>query len=53
MELTLPPRENLGVFPTPLIKMPELAGVLGIEHLWAKRDAVSYTHLTLPTILLV
>ena len=41
MELTLPPRENLGVFPTPLIKMPELAGVLGIEHLWAKRDDLS------------
>ncbi|PVZ06908.1 1-aminocyclopropane-1-carboxylate deaminase/D-cysteine desulfhydrase [Actinomycetospora cinnamomea] len=34
----IPPRLQLGVLPTPLVPAPRLAGALGCDELWIKRD---------------
>ena len=52
-------RVRLGIFPTPLTELRKLSEELGGPRIFVKRDdlnglaPVSYTHLTLPTILLV
>ena len=35
--------------PSPVHPLERLSAHLGAAQVWAKRDAVSYTHLTLPT----
>ncbi len=41
MALTRAARAPLGVFPTPLHPAPTLGAIVGVEHLWLKRDDLS------------
>ena len=49
MHISRFPRLHFAHLPTPLEPLENLSKLLGGPQIYIKRDAVSYTHLTLPT----